>query len=153
MPVIGILNGASAELSRHYSDQVHPIVFVTGSDPVEQGLVGNLHRPESNITGVTTLAVELGQKRMEIMRELTPAANLFGVLINPKGPNVASVSRDLEAAARIIGLPIHVVHASTERELDAALAPLVALRASALVIGTEKPSDLPVQQSTKAELS
>ena len=188
-----------------------PIVFVTGSDPVEQGLVSNFSRPEGNVTGVTTLAVELGQKRIELMREVIPTANLLGVLINPTGPNVESVSRDLHEAARIMRLPIQVLHASTEPELDKAFEDCVRLRADGLVIGTdtffnsqsrrlaglgmhhrlpaiyqyrefvaagglmsyagsitdayrvagvyagrilkgEKPSDLPVQQSTKAEL-
>ena len=188
-----------------------PIVFVTGSDPVEQGLVANLNRPGGNLTGATTLAVELGQKRMELLRELVPTATLIGVLVNPTGPNLKTVLRDLHAAARTLGLPIHVLHASTERDFDTVFATLVRLRAGALVIGTdtffnsqsgklavltvrhavpaiyqyrefaaagglmsyagsitdayrlagvytgrilkgEKPSDLPVQQSTKAEL-
>ena len=188
-----------------------PIVFVTGSDPVEQGLVASLNRPGGNLTGATTLAVELGQKRLELLHELVPKATLIGVLVNPTGPNLKAVSRDLQAAARTVGLPIHVLHASTERDFDTVFATLVQLRAGALVIGTdtffnsqsaklaaltvrhalpaiyqyrefaaagglmsyagsitdayrlagvytgrilkgEKPSDLPVQQSTKAEL-
>jgi putative tryptophan/tyrosine transport system substrate-binding protein len=114
-----------------------PIVFVTGSDPVEQGLVKSLSRPEGNVTGITTLAVELGQKRMELMREVVPSANLFGVLINSKGPNVESVSRDLQGAARTMGLPIHVVHASTEGELETVFETLSHLRARAVIIGTD----------------
>jgi putative ABC transport system substrate-binding protein len=114
-----------------------PIVFVTGSDPIEQGLVKSLSRPEGNITGITTLAVELGQKRMELMREVVPTPSLVGVLINHKGPNVESVSRDLQGAARSMGLPIHVLHASTETELEGAFETLAQLRASALVIGTD----------------
>ena len=157
------------------------------------------------------MAVQLGQKRLELLHELVPAATLVGLLVNPTGPNVAAVSKDLQAAAHTLGLPMHVVHASTEAELETAFAALVALRAGALVIGTdtffnsqsrrlaalalrhampaiyqyrefaaagglmshagsitdayrlagnytgrilkgEKPSDLPVQQSTKAEL-
>jgi putative tryptophan/tyrosine transport system substrate-binding protein len=188
-----------------------PIVFVTGSDPVEQGLVASLNRPGGNLTGATTLAVQLGQKRLELLHELVPKATLIGVLVNPTGPNLEAVSRDLQAAARSVGLPIHVLHASTERDFDTVFATLVQLRAGALVIGTdtffnsqsaklaaltvrhalpaiyayrefaaagglmsyagsitdayrlagvytgrilkgEKPSDLPVQQSTKAEL-
>jgi len=188
-----------------------PIVFVTGSDPVEQGLVASLNRPGGNLTGATTLAVELGQKRLELLHEVVPTATLIGVLVNPTGPNLKAVLRDLQAAARTLGLPIHVLHASTERDFDTVFATLVQLRAGALVIGTdtffnsqsgklaaltvrhavpaiyqyrefaaagglmsyagsitdayrlagvytgrilkgEKPSDLPVQQSTKVEL-
>ncbi len=114
-----------------------PIVFVTGSDPVEQGLVASLNRPGGNLTGATTLAVELGQKRLELLHELVPQATLIGVLLNPTGPNLEAVSRDLQAAARTLGLPIHVVQASTERDFDTAFATLVRLRAGALVIGTD----------------
>lgn len=114
-----------------------PIVFVTGSDPVQQGLVGSLHRPGGNLTGVTTLAVEMGQKRIELLREAVPAAKLIGALINPRGPNVQSLTADLDAAVRAIGLLVNVLHASREEEFDAAFAELARLRADALVIGTD----------------
>lgn len=114
-----------------------PIVFVTGSDPVEQGLVTNLSRPGGNMTGATTLAVELGQKRLELLRELVPAAKLMGVLLNPKGPNLKSVRQNVESAARNLGLKLHFVHASTEPEIDAAFAALAEQRVAALVIGTD----------------
>ena len=272
MPVIGFLNGASYELSKHLVQAFHqglsetgfvegrnvsieyrsaegqydrlpalaadlvrrqvsviaatgtptglpakaattsiPIVFVTGSDPVEQGLVASMNRPGGNLTGATTLAVELGKKRLELLHEVVPKATLVAVLVNPKGPNLETVLRDLQAAARALGLPIHVLHASTESDLETVFATLVQHQAGALVIGTdtffnsqsgklgalalrhavpavyqyrefvaagglmsyagsitdayrvagvyagrilkgEKPSDLPVQQSTKAEL-
>jgi putative tryptophan/tyrosine transport system substrate-binding protein len=114
-----------------------PIVFVTGSDPVEQGLVTNLSRPDGNLTGATTLAVELGRKRMELLREVVPAATLVGVLINPTGPNLKPVLQDMHAAARSTGLPIHIVHASTEPDLEAAFSSLVQRRVGGLVIGTD----------------
>jgi putative ABC transport system substrate-binding protein len=114
-----------------------PIVFVTGSDPVEQGLVANLSHPGANVTGVTTLAVELGQKRMELMREVVTTARLIGVLVNPTGPNIQSVSRDLEDAARKIGQQIDVVNASTVPELEAAFAAFSRMQANAVVIGTD----------------
>jgi putative ABC transport system substrate-binding protein len=114
-----------------------PIVFVTGSDPVEQGLVASHSRPGGNLTGATTLAVELGQKRLELLHEVVPTAGLIGVLVNPTGPNLATVSRDLQSAARTLGLPIHVLHASTERDLEAAFATMTQLRIGALVIGTD----------------
>src|SRR6266566_5474932 len=102
-----------------------PIVFVTGSDPVEQGLVASLNRPGGNLTGATTLAVELGQKRVELLHELVPTATLIAVLVNPTGPNLAAVSRDLQAAARTVGLSIHILHASTEHDLEAVFATMV----------------------------
>ena len=106
-----------------------PIVFVTGSDPVQQGLVSNLSRPEANLTGVTTLAVELGQKRLELLRELLPGANLVAALVNPKGPNLAPLLSDLEAAARVVRLQLHILHASTEQDLDTVFPAIVRLRA------------------------
>jgi putative tryptophan/tyrosine transport system substrate-binding protein len=114
-----------------------PIVFVTGSDPVQQGLVSNLSRPEGNITGATTLAVELGQKRLELLHELVPGATLVAALVNPKGPNLAPLLSDLEMAARVVGLRLHIVHASTEQDLDAVFPEIVELRAGALVIGVD----------------
>ena len=114
-----------------------PIVFVTGSDPVEQGLVTSLSRPGGNLTGATTLAVQLGQKRLELLHELVPSATLIAVLLNPTGPNYAAVSRDLQAAARKLGLPIHLLHASTVPELEAVFATMGELHADALIIGTD----------------
>jgi putative tryptophan/tyrosine transport system substrate-binding protein len=114
-----------------------PIVFVTGSDPVEQGLVTSLSRPEGNLTGATTLAVQLGQKRLELLHELVPSATLTAILLNPTGPNFASVSRDLQGAARKLGLPVHLLHASTVPELEAVFATMTELHVNALVIGTD----------------
>jgi ABC-type uncharacterized transport system substrate-binding protein len=114
-----------------------PIVFVTGSDPVQQGLVSNLSRPEGNITGATTLAVELGQKRLELLHELVPGARLVAALVNPKGPNLVPLLSDLETAAGVVGLQLQIVHASTEQDLDAVFPEVVRLRAGALVIGVD----------------
>jgi putative ABC transport system substrate-binding protein len=114
-----------------------PIVFVTGSDPVQQGLVSNLSRPDGNLTGATTLAVELGQKRLELLHELVPSSNSVAALVNPTGPNLTPLMSDLRAAARIVGLQLHVVHASTVPDLDAAFATIVQSRAGALVIGVD----------------
>jgi putative tryptophan/tyrosine transport system substrate-binding protein len=114
-----------------------PIVFVTGSDPVELGLVASMNRPGGNLTGVTTLAVELGQKRMELLHELVPKATLIAALVNPTGPNLETVLRDLRGAARTLGLPLHILHASSERDFDTVFANLAQLRAGALVIGTD----------------
>jgi ABC-type uncharacterized transport system substrate-binding protein len=111
--------------------------FVTGSDPIEQGLVPSLSRPGGNLTGVTTLAVELGQKRVELLRELVPGARLIAILVNPRGPNLATVSRDLQAAAGTVGLPFRFLQASTDDDLEAAFATMVRLGASMLVIGTD----------------
>ena len=114
-----------------------PIVFVTGSDPVQQGLVSNLSRPEANITGATTLAVELGQKRLELLREVFPRASLIAALVNPKGPNLVPLLSDLETAARIVRLQLRILHASTEQDLETVFPQIVQVGASALIIGVD----------------
>jgi putative ABC transport system substrate-binding protein len=129
--------GTPAGLPAKAATTTIPIVFVTGSDPVQQGLVSNLSRPNGNITGATTLAVELARKRMELLHELVPGASLIAALINPTGPNLAPLLSDLEAAAQIVGLKVHVVHASTEQELDTVFSEIVQLRAGAVVIGVD----------------
>jgi putative ABC transport system substrate-binding protein len=115
-----------------------PIVFRIGTDPVEVGLVASLNRPGGNLTGVTTLGVGLGQKRLELLRELVPAASSVALLVNPVNPAVAdATSKELQAAVDALGLQLHVVHASTDREIDAAFAKLAQLRADGLVIATD----------------
>ena len=113
-----------------------PIVFTTGADPVEAGLVASLNRPGGNATGVTVLAVELVPKKLELLHEVVPTATIIGVLVNPTNAKVAeTVSKDLEALARTLGLQLHVLRASDEREIDDAFLTLAQLRANALLIG------------------
>jgi putative ABC transport system substrate-binding protein len=186
-----------------------PIIFLTAADPVEAGLVASLNRPGGNLTGVTVLSLELGPKVLEVLHESVPTANTIALLVNPTNPILAeTLSRDLLATARRLGLQLHVLHAGTESDFDRVFATLVQLRVGGLVIGAEtlftsgserlaalalrhavptiyqfavagglmsyganlsdghrlvgvytgqilkgeKPSDLPVQQSTKVEL-
>jgi putative tryptophan/tyrosine transport system substrate-binding protein len=112
-----------------------PIVFTVGGDPVRSGLVPSLNRPGGNLTGVTTLDVEVAPKRLELMHELILSTSTVAVLINPDRLTAAAITRDLDAAARTLGRRIHVLHASNEREINAAFADVVQLRAGALVIG------------------
>jgi putative tryptophan/tyrosine transport system substrate-binding protein len=113
-----------------------PIVFRTGSDPVALGLVASLNRPGGNVTGVSLLNLELMPKRLELLRELVPTASV-ALLVNPNpgGAVPESQSNVAQAAARTLGLELHVLHASTERDIDIAFARLVQLRVGALVIG------------------
>jgi putative tryptophan/tyrosine transport system substrate-binding protein len=115
-----------------------PIVFSIGADPVEAGLVASLNRPGGNLTGVANLNNQLAPKRLELMRELVPAAASIAVLFNPTnpGPNEA-VLRDLQVAARTLGVQLHVLHASTERDFDTVFSTLIQLRAGGLVIGAD----------------
>ena len=114
-----------------------PIVFVVGFDPVKLGLVAGLSRPGGNLTGVSLLNAELGPKRLALLHELVPTATIIALLVNPNNPNAETLSEDAQAAARTLGLKLHVLHASTERDFDTAFATLVQLRAGALVIGTD----------------
>jgi putative ABC transport system substrate-binding protein len=115
-----------------------PIVFQVGIEPVQVGLVASLSRPSGNLTGVTNLNVEVGPKRLELLREVVPTATLMALLVNPTNPNnTESTTKDALAAARTLGVQLHVLHASTERDIDDAFAALVQLRAGALVIGSD----------------
>jgi putative ABC transport system substrate-binding protein len=114
-----------------------PIVFITAADPVEIGLVASLNRPGGNLTGVVNLNLELGPKRLELLHELIPAANPIAFLVNPTNPNAETNTRDLQAAARSLGLQLDVLHASTEREINMVFATLGQRRAGALAIGTD----------------
>jgi len=112
-----------------------PIVFDSGTDPVQLGLVASLNRPGGNLTGVSNLNVELGPKRLQLLRELVPTAASIALLINPANRNAESLLQEHQVAARTFGLPLHVAYARTDRDLDTAFATLVQLRAGALVIG------------------
>jgi putative tryptophan/tyrosine transport system substrate-binding protein len=109
-----------------------------GGDAVRLGLVASLNRPDGNLTGVTTLNVVLGPKRLELLHELIPTASVFALLVNPTDQaNVETITRDVQAAADILGLELHVLNASTELDFDVAFANALQLRAGGLVIGTD----------------
>ncbi len=114
-----------------------PIVFTTASDPVQIGLVASLSRPGGNVTGVTQLHVEVLPKRLELAHEVVPTATIIAVLVNPTNPNFETQLSDLQAAARALAVRLHVLHASNDRDFDAAFATLAQLRAGALVIGSD----------------
>jgi putative tryptophan/tyrosine transport system substrate-binding protein len=114
-----------------------PIVFETGDDPVNVGFVASLNRPGGNLTGVSTFTVLLGAKRLELLHELVPKATMIGILVNPTNANAESTTKDLQAAARALGLQTHVQSANSDSEFDAAFTTLVQLGAGALVIGSD----------------
>jgi putative ABC transport system substrate-binding protein len=112
-----------------------PIVFETGVDPVAMGLVTSLNRPGHNVTGVTSLNVAFGPKRLEVLREVVPLAKLIGVFINPlAGDSVAGSKLEVQTAARSMGVELLIVEAGTEHDIDLAFLTLLRQRASALVI-------------------
>src|SRR5208337_3772310 len=97
-----------------------PIVFVTGADPVDLGLVSSLNRPGGNVTGVAFLSHALGAKRLELLRQLVPSTTVVGFLVNPANPTSESDTRDAQAAALTLGLRLPVQTASSERDIEAA---------------------------------
>jgi putative ABC transport system substrate-binding protein len=210
--VIAVPGSTPGALAAKAATTTIPIVFWIGSDPMELGLVASLNRPGGNLTGMTNINIEIAPKRLELLHEFVPTATIVGLLVNPINPTLAEpTTRDLQTAARTLGLQLHVLPATSERDFDSVFATLVQLRAGALVIGPdplfnsrseqlatlalrhavpaiyqyrgfaaagglmsyggsftdqtrqtgvytgrilkgEKPADLPVQQSTKAEL-
>jgi putative tryptophan/tyrosine transport system substrate-binding protein len=129
-------NQVSAEAVKTASSTI-PVVFTTGVDPVQLGLVASLNRPGGNLTGVTTLNEELVPKRLELLREMAPMASSIALLVNPTNPSAETLSRDVQAPARTLGLQLHILEASTERNLESAFASLTQLRVGGLVIGPD----------------
>src|SRR6516162_3903406 len=113
-----------------------PIVFAVSVDPIKVGFVESLNRPGENLTGVTNLNVEIGPKRLELLHALMPTATIFGVLVDPtsRGLSDPFVSA-VQTAAEDLGLKIHVLHATTERDFEAVFASLAQFRVSGLIIG------------------
>jgi ABC-type uncharacterized transport system substrate-binding protein len=135
--VIVAPGGAPGALAAKSATTTIPIVFEMGADPIAIGLVGSLNRPGGNLTGVSSLNVQVTPKRLEILHEVVPAAAEIAVLVNPTSPTTDSQLRNLQAAARALRLQLHVLHASTEREFDAVFATLLQLRPGGLVVASD----------------
>jgi putative ABC transport system substrate-binding protein len=114
-----------------------PIVFDIGGDPIRDGLVTSLSRPTGNLTGVTSFSGELLPKRLELLRELVPNANIIAVLFNPDNPNLQTRLRDVLAAARSVRQQIRIVNASSESDIDTAFATIVQEQVAALLVGDD----------------
>jgi putative tryptophan/tyrosine transport system substrate-binding protein len=115
-----------------------PIVFVTAGDPVKLGFVASLNRPGGNLTGVTYLGVEEGPKRVELLHELVPKADIVALLVNPTNSALAeTITRDAQHVAGSLGLQLHVLHASTEQDLNTVFATLVQSHVGGLVVGSD----------------
>jgi putative ABC transport system substrate-binding protein len=136
--VIAAVGSTPAALAAKAATTTIPVVFMVGVDPVVAGLVASLARPGSNVTGVTNLNTEMGPKRLALLRELLPTANIIALLVNPTSPLIAeTVSRDLQSAASALGLQLHIVQASTERDLESAFETLMQRQARGLVIAPD----------------
>ena len=128
--------GTQSALAAKAATTTIPIVFSTAADPVAEGLVASLARPGGNATGVNNLATELVQKQIEKLHQMVPAATAIAALVNPTNPTLAEpATKEVQAAGRTLGLKmIHIIQASTERDIDAAFATLFRLGAGALVV-------------------
>ena len=135
--VISVLGGTVGALAAKAATTTIPIVLFSAGDPVMMGLVASLNRPGGNITGVSDLSAQLGPKRLELLHELVPTATTIALLVNPTNPLAESQSKELQGAARALGLELHILHASSEREFDTVFATVAQLRAPALVISVD----------------
>ena len=135
--VIVALSGTPAALAAKAATTTIPIVFGNGGDPLTSGLVASLGRPTGNITGVTFYTVQLAGKRLELLRELVPTATVIGFLVNPNNPAEEPEAKDVEVAARALGVRLQVLNTTSERDIDAAFATLLERRAGALVVGSD----------------
>jgi putative ABC transport system substrate-binding protein len=137
--VLVAAGGTASALAAKAATASSPIVFGIGADPVSVGLVASLSRPGGNVTGVTSLNIEVAPKRLELLHELLPSATIMGLLVNPAIPALAEpVSRSSQAAAQALGLQLHVLRASSEGDFDHVFASLVQRRAGALVIAPDQ---------------
>ena len=129
----------AAALAAKAATRTIPIVFLVGADPVELGLVASLARPDGNLTGHSFFATELAAKRLELLHELVPTATRIAVLVNPANPRgTESTLKNVETAARAMGLQIQVLNASNGREIDAAFISFARDRPDALLVGADQ---------------
>jgi putative ABC transport system substrate-binding protein len=136
--VIAATGGTLSALAAKAATTTIPIVFSVPDDPVRVGLVANLARPGGNATGINFFAGELVAKRLELLRELVPSATRVAVLVNPaNAPNTEITLRDVQPAARAMGLQIQIFNASTSREIDSAFASFMRERPDALFVGND----------------
>lgn len=134
--VMAVPGSGVAALAAKAATKTIPIVFETGLDPVMAGLVDSLNRPEGNVTGISSLNVDVAPKGMELLRELLPRAKNFAVLINPTNRvNAAIITKGLENPSRALGIQIHFLNASAESEFEDVFAKLAQLSVDGLILG------------------
>jgi len=129
--------GAAPALATKALTRTIPVIFISGGDPLQLGLVARLDRPGGNVTGINLVTAELSAKRLGLLRDLIPNATLIAVLLNTSNPTAGTQLTELQEAARSIGQPIHIVKATNERELDAAFASFAELRPDALLVSPD----------------
>jgi putative tryptophan/tyrosine transport system substrate-binding protein len=145
--VIAAPGSTAGALAAKAATTTIPIIFAIGTDPIAAGLVHALNQPGGNVTGVNTLNVEVGPKRLELLHEVVPTATIVALLVNPTNPGITEVLlRDAQATASALRLQVHVLNAKTEGEMEAAFAALLQLQATALVIGPDQFFNTRVEQ-------
>jgi putative ABC transport system substrate-binding protein len=132
-----VSQGAPASLAATAATSTIPIVFASGFDPVELGLVASLNHPGGNVTGVVFLTQAVIAKRVELLHEIVPAATLIGLLVNPTTPSAEAQIKEAQSAARVLGVRLAIRNASSPGEIDAAFTDLVDQRIGALLAGTD----------------
>jgi putative ABC transport system substrate-binding protein len=135
--VIAAPGGAPVALAAKSATTTIPIVFEMGGDPIVLGIVDSLSRPGGNLTGISSLSVEVSGKRLEFMHDALPAATVFAVVANPTSPTAPLQLRNLHTAAEKLGTQLHVLYASTEQEFDNAFTALSQLRVRGLVFTSD----------------
>jgi putative ABC transport system substrate-binding protein len=135
-PVSVIVANVIAAAAAKAATTTVPIVFATGSDPIQDGLVPRLNQPGGNVTGVSFFAATVGAKRLELLRQLIPAGKTIGLLVGPDSSDVAAEWKDVEEAARAVRQELIVLQATSEQDIDTAFATLVQRGAGALFAGT-----------------
>ena len=134
-PVDVIVGNVIASVAAKAASKTVPIVFATGSDPVEDGLVTSLNRPGGNVTGVSFFAGVVGGKRLQLLRQLVPTATMIAVLLGPDSSDTVAERRELEAAAQATGQQLIILKATSNSEIETALITIVQRRAGALLAG------------------
>jgi putative ABC transport system substrate-binding protein len=136
--VIATMGGTPSAFAAKAATTIIPIIFHSGVNPVEAGLVVSLSRPGGNLTGVVTLATELGPKRLELLHELLPSATSMALFNNPTNAAVSDANvREAQASALTLGIELHVLRTSSERDIEAAFATLTRLRIGGVVINAD----------------
>jgi len=131
-----IVGNHNAALAAKAATTTTPIIFVTGADPVRDNLVASISRPGGNVTGVSFLTIELGAKRLDMLRQLVPKAATIGMLVNPGSPDTEAERREVQAAAQAIGQQLIILEVKSERDFESAFAMFVQRGAGALLIGS-----------------
>jgi putative tryptophan/tyrosine transport system substrate-binding protein len=130
-------NSPAAVRAAKVASATIPIVFLMGEDPVKEGLVPSLNRPGANVTGVSDFANQLAGKRLSLLRDAVPKAEVYALLVRPSNPNAESDTKDATAAARVLGLEFRALTADNEREIDAAFTTMVQLLVGAVFVNID----------------